>query len=387
MPDPVLNPDAPLQIPVARPSFGIAEAQAAYNTVRDGWISQGPKVAEFEAMFAEAHGCKFGVACNSGTSALCLALGAAEIGIGDNVVIPTLTMVAVPNAVLFRGATPVFVDSEPETGNADSAWVTKLIRDEVAEPAAVIVPHLYGVPARDFLEESMRFWPNAIIIEDCAESHYANLHLGRITLKKSLAISPAGSLGDIACFSFYSNKIIAGGEGGMACTSDKRLADRMRLLRSHAFTPGEHFRHSELAYGFRFTDLSAAVAIVQHRRRIEFLEKRQAIAERYDKRLIGAKPWLSFPRRPAGSVSWVYPILADSRERRDRVREVLAAAGVETRTYFIPMHQQEHLRRFAMHEYPVAESLAARGCYLPLYPGLTESEIDYICDAIVGIDW
>lgn len=376
MPDPILNPNAPRHIPVACPSFSNAEACAAFDCVRSGWISQGPLVAKFEEQFAAAHNCRYGVACNSGTSALCLALGAAGIGSGDLVVLPTLTMVAVPNAVLFRGAIPLFVDSEPETGNPDSAWVTKLIREGFGNPAAVIVPHLYGVPATDFLEEAMRHWPNATIIEDCAESHYAMMP----RLNASV-----GEASDIACFSLYSNKIIAAGEGGIACTNDAQLAERMRSLRSHAFTPGEHFRHSELAYGSRFTDLSAAVAIVQHSRRIEFLERRAAIAKRYDERLIGCRPWLSFPRRPEGSVSWVYPVLTDSRERRDEVRERLASAGVDSRTYFVPMDQQEHLRQFAADEYPVADRLAACGLYLPMYAGLTDEEVDYVCDVIRGI--
>src|SRR5690348_6312141 len=123
MPDPILNTAAERYIPVARPTLGLAEAQAVFNVVRDGWISQGPKVAEFEQQFAAARGCTFGVACCSGTSALCLALAAAKICPGDQVVIPTMTMVAVANAVLYRGATPVFVDSEVETGNPDSAWI------------------------------------------------------------------------------------------------------------------------------------------------------------------------------------------------------------------------------------------------------------------------
>jgi perosamine synthetase len=260
MPDPIVNSKAPRFIPVAKPSLGEAEARAAYEAVRSGWISQGPIVERFEQSFATCHGKRFGVSCNSGTTALHLALKAADVGPGDEVVLPSLTMVACANAVLYCGATPRFVDSEPTTGNADSTW---LARATSARTKAVIVPHLYGVPAIEFIEAALTLAPQLTIIEDCAECHYGAAG-GR----------PVGSFGRLATFSFYANKIIASGEGGMVLVDCERTAKRLRSLRSHAFSPETHFCHEELAFGVRYTDLQAAVALVQHRRRQELLARR-----------------------------------------------------------------------------------------------------------------
>lgn len=367
--DPVLKTGAPRQIPVARPYVTDLDAECVRRAVSSGWVSQGPRVEEFEQAIAEAHGLKYGVACCSGTSALQLALAALGIREGERVACPTMTMVAVPNAILYVQGVPVFVDSDPETGNPDPAWVERVAWEN---PAAVIVPHLYGEPAAEFLAACRRHLPHTPVIEDCAEAHYARLPNGRSV-----------GFANMATFSFYANKIVTSGEGGMVCTNVDDEAERMRQLRAHAFTPGNHFHHQGLAFGMRMTDMQAALGLAQHGRRWDFLRERSAIAHQYLGRLTRI-PWLSFPRRSPGSVWWVFPLLVQRGAplTRDELRAILADAGVETRTYFFPMHRQPHLRRYATDEYPVADDLAARGLYLPLFPGLTEDEVDYIADTI-----
>ncbi|HUY35371.1 MAG TPA: DegT/DnrJ/EryC1/StrS family aminotransferase [Pirellulales bacterium] len=394
--DPTINRAAPRYIPVAKPSLTAAEANAARAAVAAGWVSGGPHVARFERELALAHGQGHGVACNSGTTALHLALAALDVGPGDEVVVPTLTMVAVANAVLYRGATPVFVDSEVSTGNPDPAWAKRhgIVNRRTK---AAIVPHLYGVPAEAFLETVQRVAPRVAVIEDCAESHYASFTDGR----------PVGSRGRLACWSFYGNKIVTTGEGGLLATNDEQVAQRLRSLRAHAFTPGHHFHHQELAYGYRMTEMAAAVGLAQHARRHELIARRAAIAQRYFDRLeiadfgsriadwsqghrkqgadtprsplLPRNPKFRFQARTFGSAWWVFPIIADDEGRRDVIRRALAEAGVETRSYFVPLHRQPHLRRYATREYPVADDLAGRGLYLPLWPGMSDDDVDYVC--------
>ena len=234
--DPVVNRDR-LYVPVAAPTIGVEEIEAVVETMRSGWISQGPKVKTFEAMFAAAHDRRFGVACNSGTTALRLSLAAMDIGMGDVVVCPTMTMVAVPNSIIEARGVPHFVDSEPTTGNMDPMLLLDAIRRH--RPKAVVYAHLYGVPG------NLEPVPEEILIEDCSEAHY-----GRCGDKS------VGSSGAMATFSFYANKIITTGEGGMVITDDPVKVQRLVALRSHAFTEGDHFCHQELAFGFRLTDIA-----------------------------------------------------------------------------------------------------------------------------------
>lgn len=528
MPDPAVSKGAQKWLPVAKPSITEREVAAAEETVRSGWISMGPRAAEFEEEMAAAHGKKYGIACCSGTTALHLALACHRVGPGDEVVIPTLTMVAVANVVRYQGAIPVFVDSEPWSGNPRPADIKAAITPKTK---AVIIPHLYGEPARAVIELS---WarPDIALIEDCAEAHYARLSVDGI-------LGPeVGCLADYACFSFYANKIVtcfpagtkihasphgnkslkrgiedirigqevlsynectseksykqvidtqahqmagelsvvsfsngkrlrmtgehpvfvvgrgmtaaaklavgdrviehpyrghvtvaevstepfvgtvynltvadnhtyfAGGilvhncgEGGMVLVDDEENADRLRQLRAHAFTPGWHFHHKELAFGYRMTDMQAAIGLVQHARREELLETREYVARWYGQHLAGITGEIDstapvrLPRRSPGGVWWVYPLIV-APEHRDLLREALAAEGVETRTYFQPLHKMPYLLQFAganstffdisetAPTFQVAEELADRGLYLPLYPGLEESDAHYVADII-----
>lgn len=274
-------------------------------------------------------------------------------------------MVAVANAIVHCGGRPKFVDAEPETGNPCARAIEIAANDDSV--SSVIYAHLYGVPGE--VPEVRQ-----PIIEDCAECHG----------------SDAGSRGVVSCYSFYANKIVTCGEGGMVIARTLTVADRMRSLRSHAFTPGNHFQHSALAHGSRMTDMQAALGIAQLSRMDEFLQKRRELADHYCQRLARV-PWITWQPHPPRSVWWVMPVLVRkarwNANDRDTVRFRLAEHGIETRTYFKPLHRQEHLKRFVDpgQEFPVANDLYYRGLYLPLYPDLTHSDVDYICDVIEGL--
>jgi perosamine synthetase len=375
--EPVINRQAERFIPVAKPSIGPAEQGAVAEVMRSGWLSSGPKVEQFEQQFAAAHGKKYGISCNSGTTALQLALMACDVG-HQLVSCPTMTMIAVPNAILSAGGIPDFVDSEPWDGNIKLDDLDAMPHF----PRAVVYVHTYGVPV-----EFQRPRSRPFTIEDCAESHYARFADG----------SPIGSRGDFACFSFYANKIIATGEGGMVLTNDPAAAERLRGLRAHAFTAGEHFHHREHALGARMTELQGAIGLVQHRRREEFISRRREIAERYTEAFQDV-PWIQFQERSEGAAWWVFPLIIrdgfntppnlnfDSFQiNRDYVRQQLGLRGIETRSFFKPCHLQPHLQKFASGRYPMAEDLYRRGLYLPLYPDLSDEDVNYIIDAVRGI--
>ena len=360
--DPVVSTRAKRFIPVSRPDLTHGEDRAVAECVLKGWISQGAIVEEFERRFAQSHGHTFGIACHSGTAALKLAIAAA-ITKPQAIIMPTLTMVAVPNAAIYNRCQPLLIDSD-ETGNIDANLLESCIQSD----SVVVIPHLYGRVANDAVRACAS---RCTLIEDCAECHYA----------KYDTREPVGSRATMSCFSFYANKIVTTGEGGMVCTSDPALAQRLRSLRSHAFTPGRHFLHQELAWGDRMTDMQAAIGLRQHEVHDELLRNRDEIAMWYNENLSKYLP------RPVADVWWVYPILCESESYRDALRDWLAAGGVDTRTFFVPMHQQKHVARchaIAGDEpsYPVAETLSARGLYLPLWSGMSRSDVIYIASLV-----
>lgn len=381
MGDPVINSSAPVFIPVARPYLPpMATKDNLLDCVDSGWISGGPMVRAFEKRFASAHfqqGEAYGVACNSGTTALHLALAATGVGPGCPVAIPTLTMVAVANAVLYLGGRPVFVDSRPSDGNMDNGKFIDAFDREGCRTG--VVAHLYGQPS-DAVPAIRSAGFAGPIIQDCAECHYAT--------SGEPSASLGNSLNDLLTFSFYANKIIACGEGGMVATQRWNFADRMSRLRAHAFTPGDHFNHSELAYGYRMTDLQAAVGLAQHDMKDSILRLRGEVANRYFKSLAEID-WIEFPERRPGSVWWVFPVLIrrGSRVSVEAARESLADRGVETRRYFKPLHTQGHLTKYVDpgETFPVADDLYSRGFYLPLYPQLTPNHVEYIAQSLRNI--
>jgi perosamine synthetase len=360
-------------IPVADVVLDGNELKYLTECVQGNWISSaGPFVPEFERQFARAVGCDFGVACSSGTAALHLALAALGIGPGDEVIIPAFTMIATASAVTYTGATAVLVDSHPESWNINENQIEAKI---TGRTRAIIVVHTYGNPAEMGLITELARRYKLCVIEDAAEAHGAQYH-GR----------PAGSLGDVACFSFYANKIIATGEGGMLTTNNPEIAAVARNLKDHAFSNERHFWHQRLGFNYRMTNLQAAVGLAQTERLGKLIEKRVSTATRY-RQLLGKIRGLTLPPDRPGvkNVHWMFAVLVHEEFgcSRDDLRQLLATNGIETRTFFIPIHLQPiYFETYRGERYPVAESLCQKGMYLPSGPGLTDTEIEYIAEVI-----
>ncbi|HWW61278.1 MAG TPA: aminotransferase class I/II-fold pyridoxal phosphate-dependent enzyme, partial [Thermoanaerobaculia bacterium] len=337
------------------------ELRYVTECIRTNWVSsEGPFVRRFEDAFASAVGCRYGVACSSGTAALHLVMAALKLGPGDEVILPTFTMIATANAVRYVGATPVLVDAEPRTWNMNVAAVARKI---TSRTRAIVAVHTYGHPVDIDPLRELAARHGLHLIEDAAEAHGAT-YRGRA----------AGSLGDAAIFSFYGNKIITSGEGGMVTTNDARIADLARQLRGHAFSPDRHFWHEHLGYNYRMTNLQAAVGLAQTERMATLIEARRRNARRYRERLSHV-PGLTLPIEAAGvtNVFWMFTILVEDTFgiTRDELRGALARRGIETRTTFIPIHLQPIYRdAFRGQTFPVAEELCRKGLYLPSGPRL-----------------
>ena len=358
-------------IPVCEPTLAGNEEKYVVECVRTNWISSAGKfIPRFEKMFAEFCGTRHAVACTSGTSALQLALYTLGITEGDEVIVPTFTMIATANTVRHCGATPVFVDTEPRTWNIDPARIESAITPRTK---AIVPVHTYGHPADMDAILAIARRHGLLVVEDAAESHGATIG-GRRT----------GGMGECGCFSFYANKIITTGEGGMITTNDADLAAKARNIRDHAFSAERHFWHRAIGHNFRMTNLQAAVGVAQMERIDWLVQRRIDNARLYDARLRDA-PGLTLPPATPGvkNVYWMYSLLIDSARfgaTRDQVRQHLADHAIETRTFFIPMHLQPvYYRPEYRGQFPVAERLCRDGLYLPSSGSLTEDQIDYVC--------
>ena len=361
-------------IPVCAPRLAGNELRYVTRAIETGWISSmGGYVKGFEARWAETCGVRYAVACANGTVALHLALAALGIGPGDEVILPAFTMIATINAVTYCGATPVLVDSEPEYWQMDVEHVAGKITKRTR---AIIPVHTYGHPAdmAPLMELASRY--GLAVVEDAAEAHGARYD-GRTV----------GGIGTAASFSFYANKILTTGEGGMVTTDDPVLARYAWNLRDHAFSTERHFWHKFVGFNYRMTNLQAAVGLAQLEQLAQLVYLRRAHAARYAEGLRCA-PGITTPKEApwASSVYWMHGILVDKDAYgmgRDDLRQVLAEQGIETRTFFIPMHcQPVYWQRFKGQRYPVAERLCRDGMYLPSGASLTEAEIDRVTAAI-----
>ncbi len=361
-------------IPVCEPTLGGNELKYVQRAIETNWISSaGSFIPEFEHRFAEFCGAKYGVSCNNGTVALHLALATLGLEPDDEVILPAFTMIATINAVTYCGARPVLVDSEPTYWQMDVAQVAAKITPRTK---AIIPVHTYGHPVDmdPLLELADRH--GLSVLEDAAESHGAE-YKGRRT----------GGLGRAGVFSFYGNKIITTGEGGMITTNDEHLARLAWNLRDHAFSHERHFWHKFVGFNYRMTNLQAAVGLAQTEQLDGFVAARRRNAALYTQRL-ATIPGITTPPEAgwAKNVFWMYGILVDEAAygmNRDQLRQVLAENGVETRTFFIPMHcQPVYWQQFKGQRYPVAEKLCQMGFYLPSASSLTLAEIEYVTDVI-----
>jgi perosamine synthetase len=363
-------------IPVAETLLDGNELRYVTECIESNWVSsEGPFVRRFEEAFAAAAGCRFGVACSSGTAALHLLLATLGLGPGDEVILPAFTMIATANAVTYTGATPVLVDAEPLTWNMDVALVAQKITPRTR---AIVAVHTYGHPVDIDPLRSLAAERGLLLVEDAAEGHGA-VYRGR----------SVGSLGDAAIFSFYGNKIVTTGEGGMITTNDERIADLARQLRGHAFSPHRHFWHEHLGFNYRMTNLQASVGLAQTERLEMLVESRRRNARGYSSALARI-PGLTLPveRPDVTNVFWMYALLVEETFgcSRNELRRHLASRGIETRSMFIPIHLQPIYRdAFRGQRYPVAETLCRKGLYLPSGPSLSAEEISYVAGQIAEI--
>lgn len=354
-------------IPVYRPLIGEQEKHYVADAVASSWISsRGEYLERFEREFPAFVGAQHGVATCNGTVSLHLILAAMGIGAGDEVIVPTFTYVASVNAIAYTGATPVFVDSDPEHWNLDPADVAAKITPNTK---AIMVVHLYGHPADMDPLLALSEEHGIPLIEDAAEAHGAE-YRGR----------KVGALGIAGSYSFFGNKIITTGEGGMVVCNDPVFAERCRHLRGQGVSATKTYWHDVIGFNYRMTNVAAAIGVAQLERVEEVLTAKRRIAERYIANLEGVPGVTLPPEMPwARNVYWMVSILVDP-AHRDPLMVFLKDRGVETRPFFYPAHTMPMYASET--RFPVAERLGASGINLPSFPELTDGEIDMTCDLV-----
>lgn len=365
------------RIPVSEPVLSGNEEKYVLECVRSSWISSlGKFIPQFEEGFAKFCGSKCGVAVMNGTAALQLALAALGIKEGDEVIMPDLTFVATANAVRYLGAKPVFVDSEPGSWNIDPEKIAAAVTKRTK---AIMPVHIYGHPCDMDPIMQIAKKHSLFVIEDAAEAHGAEYKGKKV-----------GSIGDVGCFSFYGNKIITTGEGGMCLANDGKLAERMRFLRDHAMSPDKRYWHPELGYNMRMTNIQAAIGVAQLEQIGKFLAAKVRNAALYNSLLKNVKGLTLQPQMPwTKSVYWMHSVLIDEKKfgcSRDELMQRLREKGVDSRPFFYPMHQLPmYSSGYADKDFPVATELSRSGINLPSSVKLTEQDIKYVCQAISDI--
>ena len=367
-------------IPVCEPNLGGRELEYVTKAVSGGWISSsGSYVGEFEREFAKYLGVPYAVTTTSGTTALHLALVAAGIGPGDEVIIPAFTMIASAFAVCYTGAKPVFVDSDVTNWNIDPS----LVAAKVTKKTKAIMPvHVYG-HACDMDElQKIADAHGLLVIEDAAEA-IGSFYKGR----------KCGAIGDLNCFSLFANKLITTGEGGMVVTRDDRFIERLRYYKNLCFPVSgpRRYLHEDIGFNYRMPNVLAAIGLAQLERVDFYLECRRKNAARYDERLRGQRGITTPPSLPYTLSSyWMYGILIedDFGLSRDDVMAALAAAGIDTRSFFVSMHRQPALEKYGCDvsgTYPVTDQLARKGLYLPSGSGLSEADLNRSVDVLLSL--
>lgn len=358
-------------IPIYQPELNGNEKNYVNECLETTWISsKGRFVGEFEQAFAEYTDIRYSTTVSNGTVALHLALIALGIGPGDEVIVPSLTYIASVNAIAYTGATPVFVDSLESTWQMDPEDVKRKITPNTR---AIMAVHLYGHPCdMDALVDLGREH-DLFLVEDCAEA-FGSLYKGR----------HVGQFGDIATYSFFGNKTITTGEGGMVVTNDETLHDRVVHFKGQGLAKHRQYWHDAIGYNYRMTNICAAIGLAQLEQADSFLTRKRQIAQWYKELL--ADTSLTF-HAETGEVKhsyWMVSVLVNEPSERDPLREHLEEAGIETRPLFYPIHTMPmYSQRFQRH--PVAENLGWRGINLPSWPGLLQEQIQFVCNSIKEI--
>lgn len=362
-------------IPVNEPLIAKNAQKYVLNCIKTVWISSaGEYIQKFEHKFADFLGVRYATTTTNGTASLHLSLAALGIKKGDEVIIPDLTIISCALAVVYTGATPVLVDVDKETGNIDPAKIEEKITKRTK---AIMAVHLYGNPADmdPILRLAKKY--RLTVIEDAAEAHGAEYKGKKV-----------GSIGDIGCFSFYGNKIVTTGEGGMLVTNNKKIYEKAKLLKDLAHSPKRRFLHNEIGFNYRMTNLQAALGLAQLEEIENYIQKKRRMAMLYSKGLADV-PDIELPKEYSWqkSVYWMYTLKVKKQSRiaKDEVRRRLASLGVDTRDFFYPLHQQPALRAlglFKTERYPVSTDLSKRGFYIPSGLALTDRQIQTVIKAI-----
>lgn len=363
-------------IPVNQPLLNGNEKKYLSKCIDTGWVSsEGPFVKEFEEKISERMQRKYGIAVSNGTAAIDASIEALGIGIGDEVIMPTFTIISCVMQIVRSGATPILVDSDPLTWNMD---VTNIEAKITKKTKAIMIVHIYGLPVDidPVLELCKRY--SLKLIEDAAEMIGQN-YKGR----------PCGSFGDISTLSFYPNKHITTGEGGMILTNNKEIAENCSELRNLCFKPEKRFVHERLGWNLRMTNIQAALGVAQFERLDEFLLKKRWIGKKYNQLLSDLKG-IQLPLEKtnyADNIYWVYGLVLDESVKfnAEYAIKYLTKIGVGCRPFFYPMHQQPVLKNlglFNSENYPNAERLSERGFYLPSGLALTEEQIGRVVKAV-----
>ena len=364
------------QVFVNEPCLNGKEKEYLDECIESGWISfEGPFVKRFEEDMTELTERKYGVAVSNGSAALEAAVLALELGKGDEVIMPTFTIISCAAPVVRVGAKPVLVDADPLTFNMRPEDVIAKITDRTK---AIMIVHIYGLPVdmEPLLEEAEK--RGIAVIEDAAEMH-GQTYKGK----------PCGSFGDISCFSFYPNKHITCGEGGMVLTNDEALAERCASIRNLFFSPKKRYIHEELGYNFRMTNIQAAIGVAQLEKLDRTVAKKRHIGALYNK-LLKDVDGIQLPVEQtdyADNIYWVYGIVLDDNLpiEADEFMKRLGAEGIGCRGFFWGMHEQpvfKEMKLFEGESYPVAERLARRGLYIPSGVNLNDEDQEYVVEKV-----
>ena len=364
--------DEKRQVSISAPMLVGNEKAYVLDCLDSSWISSsGEYVERFESSFADFCEARHAISCCNGTVALHLALVALGVGPGDEVIVPTLTFIATANAVTYCGAKPVFVDVEPDSWTVAASRIQEKI---TARTRGIIVVHLYGHPCDLDPILSLAGDHNLFVIEDAAEAHGAK-YKGR----------KVGALADIGIFSFYGNKVMTTGEGGMLTTNDSVIAKKARLLRGQGMDPQRRYWHEVIGFNYRMTNVAAAIGLAQLEK-IDWHLSRRAEVNNYYRELLADFPGISWQTDKdwAQPIYWMFNVVLDGNYDRDAVMSYLKESGVETRPVFHPMHLLPPYRSEDDNsQYPVAENISGRSLSLPTWAGLSRDDIRYVVDCLI----
>lgn len=359
-------------IPILEPNLGDEELNNVIEAVESGWVSsKGKFINEFEENFAKYHGMNGSIATSNGTVALHLALNALGVDKGDEVIAPVLTFAATVNSILYCNATPVLVDSHPDYWCIDP----EKIEEKITKNTKAIIPvHLYGHPCNmkwimDIAEDNDLF-----VIEDAAEAHGAEYKGKKV-----------GTFGDISCFSFYGNKIMTTGEGGICLSDNEDLIEKMKILRDHGMNPNKRYWHDIIGFNYRMTNLQAAVGVAQLNKLDNFLDKKRSIAALYAKNLkqleedgkIILHPEMGWVK----SSFWIYSILIKDNTKRDELMELLKNDNIDSRPFFYPINTMPPYK--TKEKFIIAEDISKKGISIPSSTTLTNEEVNYISTSLI----